>query len=1492
MRKTLLILLGVCLLLALPYVAVKGERTAKSPAPVLGSLPSAVELAQVRSSSGTGEVTLVEDGKQRKVYRAVQKTMRTLFIEDPEKGYKVRVSGKGDDGAWAVFEPLDAASNVSGEPDGNRMAYTGVFPGVDEEYITEENRLKHNLYLSSQARSTYTYRMRYAQDLRMFVNGNEKTRDFTTSSPIEMKDSKGERHFTLAAPYAFEKGNERNRIDAIYKVQMEEKGLAEISMEIPSAWLATANYPVVLDPSVIYDVGGGNGDPTAYNHQRKIVRGPDGALHFIYHDGDYCMIRHTQSSDNGMTWSYPEMIAYTWDCWAAPSIAVDSENHLHVVWEGYYENMFEYYFLLYREFDGTSWAPVETLEMSEDWPDYRDAAIVADPLGLTTTGPEKVHLVYRTSGNGDAQLFYRSKVLGGSWSTATEINTPEESYDNPSIALDSQNNPHIVCEQWTPAFSDEIFYVYFDGISWSYTASISGNRPDEDERPCIVVDNQDRVNVVWESYDDSVGYDQIWFAQKDGAWSTPVDLSENDEFSARRPAIGADADDNLHVVWYANMSPHDEIFYRRTMSPTWGPIQQLTDNNGFFSGMVTGIDSRSPNIQDVAGPEPFGGPYVVWTDMVQSPQWHMNVWIRYLGGSTVALDPPTLLSPTGYGRRCVTFDWTDVVDPSDVYYTLQVSTDPTFAIIDVVNRNTLMSEYTLSGTGSEVLEDAIIYFWRARARSNSGGESPWAEDTFTADTLAPTTTVSLDTVPGLNGWYYSVQVNLTPDDGSGSGVDQTYQFLAERGLSPVDFDWIEISDDPYLFPGCWAWNQTATNIPLGFTFPFYDSTYDTVSICSNGWLSFTYTGNDNSYSNQFPYSGMNNVIAPLWYQWGTCWENYNVYYRQTSCPNAFVVEWRSVADWWWMQYNTFEAVLYPGGVVQFNYMQVRGSFSGNPETGFNFGDGNVGYNHPSWPTSEMSLGNFEEVPLSFDLPEGDNVVLQVFSSDMAGNRETPSAEMVFMIDGIAPDLAFTNPPVKDYNFNDTLLTVSGTANDPGSSGLDVVEVSTDQGASWDTAVGTTSWSYDWILPGTDTTLTFWAMATDTAGNSILDSVTVHLQLGMPISIITDPVDGDTMSRRTITVSGTATPVADQIIDTVIVIVNGIDTVETTGGTSWSATVNLPNLATDYQIQSFAVGIDTLIPDTLTETPSAGIWVTSPPYPSSVITSPEDGDMLLWPLFTIEGTAMGAETTLAVVEVSTDGGTTWNGATGTDNWTYVWSTDDGSYALLSKATNDLGAAQIDFDTVNVTVDLLAPTSMITDPVDGDTFTIDSTTIYTVMGTASDAGSGVNRVELSVDGGATWNDATGDTSWTFDWTLPESTVTVNLISKATDNVNREETPGAGITVYVIWTGVGVEEITAHRVPVRFALSQNTPNPFARSTRVQYALPRESDVSLRVYDPAGRVVKVLADGREEPGFRFIDWDGRDSSGNELSNGIYFVRLVVDGNRYTDTRKIVLLR
>jgi Big-like domain-containing protein len=200
-------------------------------------------------------------------------------------------------------------------------------------------------------------------------------------------------------------------------------------------------------------------------------------------------------------------------------------------------------------------------------------------------------------------------------------------------------------------------------------------------------------------------------------------------------------------------------------------------------------------------------------------------------------------------------------------------------------------------------------------------------------------------------------------------------------------------------------------------------------------------------------------------------------------------------------------------------------------------------------------------------------------------------------------------------------------------------------------------------------------------------------------------------------------------------------------------------------------------------------------PTSAITFPTAGATVLTGVaVNITGTASDTGGgSVARVEVSVDGGATFSAATGTTSWSFAFTPPaPGQVTITSRAVDTSGNVQNPTTQITVTVirDTTPPTSTITSPKAGAD--IPTGTPVSITGTASDTGGGVvARVEVSVNGGATFSAATGTTAWSIALT-PTTSGRVTISSRAVDNSGNVQNPMAQITVNVVvggtWTAQG--------------------------------------------------------------------------------------------------------
>jgi predicted phosphodiesterase len=88
----------------------------------------------------------------------------------------------------------------------------------------------------------------------------------------------------------------------------------------------------------------------------------------------------------------------------------------------------------------------------------------------------------------------------------------------------------------------------------------------------------------------------------------------------------------------------------------------------------------------------------------------------------------------------------------------------------------------------------------------------------------------------------------------------------------------------------------------------------------------------------------------------------------------------------------------------------------------------------------------------------------------------------------------------------------------------------------------------------------------------------------------------------------------------------------------------------------------------------------------------------------------------------------------------------------------------------------------------------------------------------------------------------------------------------------------------------LLQNSPNPFNPSTTIKFYIPNTSDVSIKIYDVLGREVTTLINQQTTAGYHVVNWNSKDSRGENVASGIYLYRLTAGS--FSQTKKMNLLK
>jgi hypothetical protein len=322
----------------------------------------------------------------------------------------------------------------------------------------------------------------------------------------------------------------------------------------------------------------------------KVVVDSNNHIHVVwydYHPGN-AEIFYKKSVNGGTTWT-TKRLTNTSGFSGYPSVDVNSNNHIHVVW---YDDTPGNHEIFHKKSTngGGSWTTKRLTYNSDD--SYYPT------IALDTNN--HIHVVWHDNTPVNAEIFYKKSTNGGaSWTTKRLTYNSDESH-SPSIAADSNNHIHVVWIDYTPG-NAEIFYKKSTDGGGNWTTKRLTYNSKGSYYPTVAIDSNNHVHIVWNNY--ISGNSEIYFKKSTngGASWTTKRLTYNVEDSFT-PTIAVDSSSYIHVTWNDYTPGNDEIYYKR--STNGGAIwttKRLTYNSG---------NSFSPDI-DVA---PNNQIHVVWHD--------------------------------------------------------------------------------------------------------------------------------------------------------------------------------------------------------------------------------------------------------------------------------------------------------------------------------------------------------------------------------------------------------------------------------------------------------------------------------------------------------------------------------------------------------------------------------------------------------------------------------------------------------------------------------------------------------------------------------------------------------------------------------------------------------------------------------------------------------------------------------------------------------------
>ncbi len=308
-----------------------------------------------------------------------------------------------------------------------------------------------------------------------------------------------------------------------------------------------------------------------------------------------------------------------------PAIASGQDGHVHVVWVG---APGDGWLLSYKRWDGAAWSLTQGLAFSQ----YRleRPSIAVDVRGY-------VHVVFDAQMTEEQDGVYYMRWDGISWSQVYRISDDETGGICPSIATDTNGYVHVA---W---YGSEIYYKRWDGESWTLTMQLNDQHYYVSNSPCLTADVNGNLHAAWITWLGTSQPRQLYYKRWNG-WSWTADSLLVDTPWAEAPAITADPVGNVHLTWIDGRIQFDpQIMYKRWDGATWSGDESLYYGMSRMFQHPTITASDDGNVHVAWTQYPFGGGdsqllYKLWNGVASETERTLVSGSFSLNGAAMATD--------------------------------------------------------------------------------------------------------------------------------------------------------------------------------------------------------------------------------------------------------------------------------------------------------------------------------------------------------------------------------------------------------------------------------------------------------------------------------------------------------------------------------------------------------------------------------------------------------------------------------------------------------------------------------------------------------------------------------------------------------------------------------------------------------------------------------------------------------------------------------------
>jgi hypothetical protein len=673
---------------------------------------------------------------------------------------------------FGTEDVIYSVQDVPLEVKANYARYNRSMPDVDDWFIQENDRLKHQIIIQGFQREPMPWlfgniefiiggKLTFDSDLKVVANGIEQTGDFETDGAIHLYDG-DTLIFTLPEVVAFDSAYNRSMTFGKYRVTQSTAGEFLFDIVLPNDWISSLDrvYPIVIDPTVVVS----SGYSTQGSNARRIVRLNNGHIIVLVKDTTNKRFILYRSTDNGLTFSQFYLSQQYTDLHDAALATNGTEIYVLVTFDTRYVHL--------QRISGTG-SLIEDIDIDPSTINAKACSIFYHPTDKT------LHLAWESKSNPNTTSFnirYRKGTVNadgtisfGSVSQVTSDNYTGVGNYKPCVMV-VNNTPVIVLE----FDNDGVVYisaVKYTGTSWSGKIHIENYSRNNIFFSNAFFDELGNIYVLWQRYDGNSF--EVRFAKTSDlfqTWTTPVYLTSG-TVNSQNPSGTRGKDGKIYVTYEEN-----------------GTIKQIvSENNGSTWSSPTTIETgTNPNM--MFDPT-FSAPLIAWV---------------YMSGSSVKFEKialnqppnaPNLANRTNFdATQSAVFSWTySDPDPSDNQSAYQLQ------IIDAATGTTVYNTGKVASTTSShtlpagTLMNNKQYQWRVKTWDSSDTEGPYSSLATFYTSAKPTVTITSPVTDGSTVDTSILTVEWSMSDPESKG-QSAYQVKITDNADVVLWDSGKVTD--------------------------------------------------------------------------------------------------------------------------------------------------------------------------------------------------------------------------------------------------------------------------------------------------------------------------------------------------------------------------------------------------------------------------------------------------------------------------------------------------------------------------------------------------------------------------------------------------------------------------------------------------------------------------------------------------------------------------